>query len=69
MKAIVREGTEAGILSVAAGHIVGTALPGQMGNFAVAGHRDTLFRGLKDVRLGDEIEFETPDKQENRLRS
>jgi sortase A len=61
VRSVVREGTGAGILSVAVGHIVGTALPGQPGNFAVAGHRDTLFRGLKDVRLGDEIEFETPD--------
>jgi sortase A len=46
---------------VAVGHIVGTALPGQPGNFAVAAHRDTLFRALKDVQLGDEIEFETPE--------
>jgi sortase A len=62
VRAVVREGTETGILSVALGHIGGTALPGQSGNVAVAGHRDTLFRGLRDVRLGDRIEFETPDK-------
>lgn len=61
VRSVVREGTGTGILSVALGHIVGTALPGQMGNFAVAGHRDTLFRGLKDVRVGDDIEFETPE--------
>jgi len=62
VRAVVREGTEAGILSVALGHVAGTALPGQVGNVAVAGHRDTLFRGLRNVRVGDRIEFETQDK-------
>jgi LPXTG-site transpeptidase (sortase) family protein len=47
---------------VALGHIPGTALPGEPGNVAVAGHRDTLFRGLRNVRVGDRIEFETPGK-------
>lgn len=59
LSAIVREGTSGAILSLAAGHIPGTALPGERGNIAVAGHRDTLFRGLKDVQSGDLIEFET----------
>jgi len=59
LSAIVREGTNSATLSLAAGHIPGTALPGARGNTAVAGHRDTLFRGLKDVQPGDIIEFET----------
>jgi sortase A len=59
LSAIVHEGASGTILSLAAGHIPGTALPGESGNIAVAGHRDTLFRGLKDVRPGDLIEFET----------
>jgi sortase A len=45
------------------GHIAGTALPGQAGNFAVAGHRDGFFRPLKDVRVGDVIEVERPGPQ------
>jgi sortase A len=57
--ALVREGTGATTLTVAAGHIPGTAIPGQKGNVAVAAHRDSLFRGLQDVRKGDEIFFET----------
>jgi sortase A len=59
LSAIVREGINSATLSLAAGHIPGTALPGARGNTAVAGHRDTLFRGLKDVQPGDIIEFET----------
>jgi LPXTG-site transpeptidase (sortase) family protein len=46
-------------LDVAVGHIPGTALPGDKGNVAVAGHRDTFFRGLRDIRRGDLIDFET----------
>jgi LPXTG-site transpeptidase (sortase) family protein len=56
----VREGTGDETLDIALGHIAGTALPGQDGNVAVAGHRDRLFRGLKDIAPGDQIVFETP---------
>ena len=59
VSAIVREGTDDDVLGVAIGHIPGTALPGQIGNIAVAGHRDTLFRGLRDVRKNDLIRLET----------
>jgi sortase A len=41
------------------GHIPGTALPGQPGNVGLAGHRDTFFRPLKDLRIKDEIQFST----------
>jgi LPXTG-site transpeptidase (sortase) family protein len=41
------------------GHIPTTALPGQNGNVAVAGHRDTIFRGLRGIRKNDVILFET----------
>ena len=56
---LVREGTGAAILRVAAGHIPGTALPGEKGNVAIAAHRDTLFRGLRNVRKEDSILFQT----------
>ena len=59
LTAMVREGTGAGVLGVAAGHIPGTALPGQSGNVAVAGHRDTLFRDLRNIQTNDLIQFET----------
>jgi sortase A len=46
-------------LNRAVGHIAGTALPGDDGNVAIAGHRDGFFRGLKDVEVGDRLELET----------
>jgi sortase A len=58
LTAIVREGTGERTLSLAAGHIPGTAMPGANGNVAIAGHRDTLFRGLRGIQKGDQIEFE-----------
>jgi len=57
--AMVREGVDRKTLLLAVGHIPATALPGQPGNVGVAGHRDTFFRGLKDLKTGDEIEFST----------
>jgi len=59
LEAMVREGDTAGTLSVALGHIPGTAMPGQNGNVGVAGHRDTLFRGLGAIRRDDLILFQT----------
>ncbi len=59
LSAMVREGDEENTLSLALGHIPGTALPGQTGNVGIAGHRDTLFRGLRNVRKDDLIQFET----------
>jgi len=61
MAVIVEEGVEPRTLRRAAGHLPGTALPGEEGNVVVAGHRDTLFRPLRDVRSGDLLRFVTPD--------
>jgi len=55
----VLEGVDAAALDRGAGHIPETASPGQPGNVGIAGHRDGFFRGLKDVRVGDEIRLET----------
>jgi sortase A len=59
LSAIVREGAGEETLSLALGHIPHTALPGQPGNVGVAGHRDRLFRGLRNIRRDDVIVFET----------
>jgi sortase A len=61
IRAMVREGDSDQTLSVALGRIPGTALPGQQGNVGIAGHRDSLFRGLKNIAANDEITFETHD--------
>lgn len=60
LSAIVREGIDEATLSRAVGHIPTTAFPGQPGNFAIAAHRDTLFRALKDIKKGDQASFQSP---------
>lgn len=56
---MVREGAGENTLRRAVGHIPGTALPGNFGNVALAGHRDTFFRSLRNIRKNDTIELET----------
>jgi sortase A len=58
---IIRAGSDARTLSLAVGHIPGTALPGENGNIGLAGHRDTFFRRLRDIREHDEIRIVTAD--------
>jgi len=55
----VFNGTDAATLNRGVGRIAGTAWLGESGNIGIAGHRDTFFRGLKDVRKGDAIELKT----------
>ena len=55
----ILEGTSSQTLKLGVGHIGGTALPGEPGNVGIAGHRDTYFRALKDIRPDDEIQIET----------
>ncbi len=45
------------------GHLSGTAMPGEPGNCVIAGHRDTHFRVLKDIREGDDIVLQTESGQ------
>lgn len=61
LSAIVREGVDDGTLRRAVGHVPETALPGEHGNAALAAHRDTFFRPLKEIRKGDRINVTTPD--------
>jgi sortase A len=63
--AMVMEGIDNRTLNLAIGHIPSTALPGRPGNVGLAAHRDTLFRGLKDVRQDDEITLSTLDHEYN----
>lgn len=61
VRAIVAEGIDPGTLRRAAGHLPGTALPGEPGNVAIAGHRDSFFRDLRGIRSGDRVRLTTPD--------
>jgi len=55
----VIEGDDDRTLKRAVGHLPDTPMPWDAGNSAIAGHRDGLFRPLKDVKVGDEIRFRT----------
>jgi sortase A len=59
LSTMVLEGDSEEVLHKAVGHIPGTALPGGSGNVAIAGHRDTFFRALRDIRRNDSITLET----------
>jgi sortase A len=60
LSTVAREGVDTRTLRASAGHVPGTALPGQPGNAAFAAHRDTFFRPLAGIRAGDEIQVTTP---------
>lgn len=56
------QGTSLPQLNTSPGHVPGTQLPGQLGNFAVAGHRVTAgnpFWSLPSLRTGDLVYIDT----------
>lgn len=60
---LVVEGTTPAALRAGAGHYLDTALPGEVGNVAIAGHRTTYGRPLNrmdELGPGDVVELETP---------
>ena len=56
---VVLEGADALELERAPGHLIDSALPGSRGNCVIAGHRDTQFRVLRKVEIGEEISLES----------
>jgi len=58
IEAPLLEGTSDVAMNRGVGHIEGSALPGEVGNIAIAGHRDGFFRALKDVKVGEVVELE-----------
>ena len=61
LKTVVVQGESPKTLRRAVGHILETALPGEPGNVALAGHRDSIFRPLRGIQLGDAITIKTLD--------
>lgn len=63
---VVVEGVTRADLRKGPGHYPGTALPGQVGNFVVSGHRTTYsapFNRLGELDRGDRILIDTRDRQ------
>jgi sortase A len=63
LSVMLMEGDDAKTLRRAVGHIPGTPLPGQSGNVAFSGHRDTFFRPLRNIRENDLIVITTQEGQ------
>lgn len=48
-------GTDEDELAKGVGHFAGSVLPGERDNSVLSGHRDTVFRRLGEVGVGDEL--------------
>ena len=55
----VLSGDDAETLAVGIGHLPDTPKPWEEGNSALAAHRDTIFRPLRRIRIGDEVRVRT----------
>jgi sortase A len=60
LSGMVAEAANARALRAAIGHVPGTALPWQSGNVALVAHRDTFFRNLGELKVGDLIRLTVP---------
>lgn len=63
LQQVVVNGTTVNDLRLGPGHYLGTPLPGETGNVAIAGHRTTWgqpFRNLDHLKRGDQIVIATP---------
>ena len=59
LSVMIMEGDDGKTLRRAAGHVPGTALPGQLGNVGITAHRDTFFRPLRNIQMDDVITLTT----------
>lgn len=59
LSAVIVEGDGDASLKVGVGHLPDTPLPWESGNVALAAHRDTYFRPLKNVKSGDVVRVST----------
>jgi len=59
LRRTVLAGASGSSLAFGPGHVDGTAAPNESGNCVVAGHRDSWFGFLADLRPGDELSLRT----------
>lgn len=55
LRAVILHGDSAALLRRGVIHLPDSPLPGEWGNVALAGHRDTFFRPLRNIQVGDVI--------------
>ena len=53
------QGTDDKTLTKGVGHFTQSVLPGEEDNCVLSGHRDTVFRDLGNLRIGDELIIQT----------
>lgn len=59
LRAVILQGDSSQVLRRGVGHLPDTAMPGELGNIGLAGHRDSFFRPLRQIRPGDMITVRT----------
>lgn len=66
LEVAIKRGIDNEILKDAVGHFENTSMPGEYGNFAVAGHRaytsNKFFSNLDELQIGDEINVSSGEK-------
>jgi sortase A len=65
---LVLDGATGRTLAFGPGHHDGSSMPGEAGNTVLSGHRDTHFRFLRQLAIGDELIVELPSGQRHRYR-
>ena len=55
LRAVILQGDSSQVLLRGVGHLPNTAMPGELGNIGLAGHRHTLFRPLRHIRARNVI--------------
>ena len=67
LEVAIKRGIDNDILRDAVGHFENTSMPGEYGNFAVAGHRaytsNKFFSNLDELQIGDEINVLSGDEK------
>ena len=61
LSVVVLEGSDTDELRLGVGRVRNSSLPSESGNVVIAGHRDTFFRSLREIRKGDQISLRTPE--------
>jgi sortase A len=64
LDAVILEGIGADVLRRGVGHFPRAPMPGAGGNSALAGHRDTFFRSLRQVAVGQRVVITTADRRQ-----
>ncbi len=51
-------------LAFGPGNVENTSVPGENGNICIAGHRDSFFNGIKNLKLSDVVRIESIGKEQ-----